>query len=133
MENDKNHLGTCVIRRVELQRGRNGFGFVIGGQKPCRIESLCSGGEAEKAGLRVGDVILEVNGFDVRDACQESIVTFVSLSQLKTSVTLLQSRLPPRSKTRLHRVSSHSCFGEMFATYQFQLELCKKNNFCCVL
>ncbi|CAF5201195.1 unnamed protein product, partial [Rotaria magnacalcarata] len=70
---------TYTPRTVVLQRGRKGFGFVLQGSRvagklfqPTRsfpalqfLDSIEKGSNAEKAGLKKNDYILEINGINV--------------------------------------------------------------------
>jgi C-terminal processing protease CtpA/Prc len=56
-----------------------GFGFVIRGSDPARVEQLEVDGAAARAGLRVGDAILKINGIDVRQASHTHLVKVISM------------------------------------------------------
>jgi len=56
-----NNCRTFTIERVD-----GSFGFVLRGHSPVCIESVLTGGPADRAGLRPGDGIVKLNGIDVR-------------------------------------------------------------------
>lgn len=120
----KHSITDHKVKTVELKRDGCGIGFVIGDEKPCIIKSVIKGGFAERAGLKVGDTILKVNGFDVSDACHESIITLVTLS--KVTMTLLESSEQSLScfhkaspSCALHRAVSTTCFGYSFLIFYY--------------
>ncbi|XP_062850150.1 regulator of G-protein signaling 12 isoform X2 [Trichomycterus rosablanca] len=69
-----------TVRRVELVRGRVGYGFTLAGQAPCILSGIMKGSSAYGAGLKPGDYILSVNGTDVSAASLESVVELIGSS-----------------------------------------------------
>ena len=57
-----------------MDRGSGGFGFTLSGNCPVFIRSVDPGGAASKAGLRLGDRILKLNGLDIRYISRNSYV-----------------------------------------------------------
>ena len=53
-------------RVVKVNRGHDQFGFTLSGNAPVFIRSVDEGGAAERAGLRAGDQILQLNGINIR-------------------------------------------------------------------
>lgn len=79
-----------TVRRVEIERGRVGYGFTVFGQAPCVLSGIMNGSPAHDAGLKPGDCVLSVNGTDVSAASHETVVeligsSFQSLSLLVSS------------------------------------------------
>lgn len=54
-----------ILPQVVIVRGPEGFGFTIFSDCPVRVQDLDSGGPAHSAGLRHGDVVLQLNGVSV--------------------------------------------------------------------
>ncbi|XP_021359852.1 delphilin-like isoform X2 [Mizuhopecten yessoensis] len=55
-----------IVKAVQVVRNGGNFGFVIKGNNPVFIETVDSGGAAERAGLQPGDLIMKLNGIDVK-------------------------------------------------------------------
>ncbi|XP_034540533.1 PDZ domain containing 3b isoform X2 [Notolabrus celidotus] len=77
----KNEMdATCKPRLCSLQKGPLGFGFNLGcvPQRPGTfISQMAFGGSGQSAGLRVGDVVMEVNGQNVEEKCVEDVIMLV--------------------------------------------------------
>ncbi|XP_073692473.1 regulator of G-protein signaling 12 isoform X2 [Garra rufa] len=69
-----------AVRRVEMERGRAGYGFTIAGQAPCVLRGIIKGSPAYSVGLRPGDRILRVNDTDVSEASHEVVVKLIGTS-----------------------------------------------------
>ncbi|XP_062372016.1 regulator of G-protein signaling 12-like [Sardina pilchardus] len=69
--------GQTGVKRVEMARGRAGYGFTLVGQRPCLLSGIVRGSPAEVIGLRPGDRVLSVNGTDVTDAPHETVVKLI--------------------------------------------------------
>lgn len=69
-----------TVRRVEMERGRAGYGFTMAGQAPCVLSGIMKGSPAHSVGLRPGDYILSVNGTDVSEAAHETVVELIGSS-----------------------------------------------------
>ncbi|XP_054611421.1 NHERF family PDZ scaffold protein 4b isoform X2 [Dunckerocampus dactyliophorus] len=68
-------------RVCSLQKGPLGFGFNLGcvPQRPGTfVSQVAAGSPGEKAGLNVGDVVVEVNWQNVEDQCLEDVVKLVT-------------------------------------------------------
>ncbi|XP_063042554.1 regulator of G-protein signaling 12 [Engraulis encrasicolus] len=68
------------VKRVEMARGRAGYGFTLVGQRPCLLSCIVRGSPAEVIGLRPGDRVLNVNGADVSEATHEAVVKLIGSS-----------------------------------------------------
>ncbi|XP_026873042.2 regulator of G-protein signaling 12 isoform X1 [Electrophorus electricus] len=73
-------LTSPIVRRVELERGRAGYGFTIAGQAPCLLSGIMKGSPSCTVGLSPGDYILGVNGRDVSEASYETVVELIGSS-----------------------------------------------------
>lgn len=78
----------CVISRIRtflLRRKRRSFGFKVRGGGPVFVSQLEEKGPAKLAGIRIGDMITEINATSVRE------MTFAQVEQLiNTSGSQLQ-------------------------------------------
>ncbi|CAH1799719.1 unnamed protein product [Owenia fusiformis] len=103
-------------RTVVLQKGKNGFGFVLRGAKSkdpsTRIldfqpttdypalqylDRVDPGGMAEKAGLQAGDFLLEINGENVISATHEHTVRLIMRSDDTLALRVVTVENPFRS------------------------------------
>uniref|UniRef100_A0A8D8Q0L3 Regulator of G-protein signaling loco n=2 Tax=Cacopsylla melanoneura TaxID=428564 RepID=A0A8D8Q0L3_9HEMI len=66
------------VRTVEVNRGKNGFGFTISGQQPCILSCINSGSPAEFAGLRAGDYLIAVCGQNVSKMPHDDVVRLIA-------------------------------------------------------
>ncbi|XP_015462793.3 regulator of G-protein signaling 12 isoform X1 [Astyanax mexicanus] len=71
---------SSTVRRVEMERGRAGYGFTMAGQAPCILRGIMKGSPAYSVGLRPGDYILSVNGTDVSKASHDNVVELIGSS-----------------------------------------------------
>lgn len=62
-----------------IPRGLNGFGFSIAGGSPTFVTELDPQGPALRAGLLVGDRILEANGVDLKTADIYAVAALVQV------------------------------------------------------
>ncbi|XP_017049565.1 uncharacterized protein LOC108093793 isoform X2 [Drosophila ficusphila] len=74
---------------LTVRKDGNGYGMKVSGDNPVFVESVKPGGAAEVAGLVAGDMILRVNGYEVR---QEKHPTVVGLIKASTTVELAVKR-----------------------------------------
>ena len=70
------------VRTVDITKGKNGFGFTISGQAPCMLSYIVSGSSAERAGLRLGDYLIAVNGQNVSKFQHDDVVSIIGVSKL---------------------------------------------------
>lgn len=60
---------------------RTGYGFLIdGSRKPLRISLVERGSMSQEAGLMSGDLLLKVNGHDVRESILQTVQSIISYS-----------------------------------------------------
>ncbi|XP_063991869.1 uncharacterized protein LOC135170204 isoform X1 [Diachasmimorpha longicaudata] len=76
-----------VTRNVRLRRrGASGFGFSLRGGREYAagfyVSDVQPGGEAHRAGLRVGDQIIRVNGYPVEDAVHQEVALLAKNQQV---------------------------------------------------
>ncbi|XP_075168419.1 rho guanine nucleotide exchange factor 2 isoform X2 [Haematobia irritans] len=74
---------------LTVRKDENGYGMKVSGDNPVFVESVKPGGAAQIAGLVAGDMILKVNGTEVRS---EKHPTVVSLIKASTIVELAVKR-----------------------------------------
>jgi len=65
------------VRMVEVNRGKNGFGFTISGQQPCILSCIVPGSPADQAGLRAGDYLVAVNNHNVSKLLHDDVVQLI--------------------------------------------------------
>lgn len=70
------------VRTVEINKGKNGFGFTISGQAPCILSCIVTGSPAERAGLRPGDFLIAVNSQNVSKAPHDDVARLIGISKL---------------------------------------------------
>ncbi|XP_018336270.1 protein shank isoform X2 [Agrilus planipennis] len=92
-------------RTVVLHRGRKGFGFILRGAKATSplmeltpsekcpalqyLDDVDPGGVADRAGLKKGDFLLEINNEDVSSASHEHVVDLIRKSGDLVSMTVV--------------------------------------------
>ncbi|KAK5643243.1 hypothetical protein RI129_007088 [Pyrocoelia pectoralis] len=92
-------------RTVILHKGRKGFGFILRGAKATSplmeltpsekfpalqyLDDVDPGGVADRAGLRKGDFLLEINNEDVSSASHEHVVDLIRKSGDLVSMTVV--------------------------------------------
>uniref|UniRef100_A0A671N8B0 Regulator of G protein signaling 12a n=1 Tax=Sinocyclocheilus anshuiensis TaxID=1608454 RepID=A0A671N8B0_9TELE len=84
-----------AVRRVELERGRAGYGFTIAGQAPCVLRGIIKGSSAYSIGLRPGDRILRMNDTDVSEAPHEVVVKLIGMSSQSLCLLVTSGDRPP--------------------------------------
>lgn len=65
------------VRMVEVNRGKNGFGFTISGQQPCILSCIVPGSPADLAGLRAGDYLVAVSNQNVSKLLHDDVVQLI--------------------------------------------------------
>ena len=82
-------------RTVILTRdSEHGFGFVAGSERPVIVRFVRSGGPSVNR-LMPGDLILKINGEDVRQASHERVVNLIRKSGDLVSLTVVTVTLSP--------------------------------------
>ncbi|CDW59211.1 regulator of G protein signaling loco [Trichuris trichiura] len=76
------------LRTVLLKRGSKGFGFSFAEQYPSCLSAVHAKGAASLAGLRVGDIVIALNGVDVQKASHRRIVDIVARSGSTLEITV---------------------------------------------
>ncbi len=84
-----------AVLRVEMERGRAGYGFTIAGQAPCVLQGIIKGSPAYSVGLRPGDRILRVNDTDVSEVLHEVVVKLVGTSSRSLCLLVTSGDRPP--------------------------------------
>lgn len=59
-------LSVPLGRTVQVMKGSGNFGLTLSGNAPVFIRSVDKGGASDKAGLRSGDQLLQLNGINIR-------------------------------------------------------------------
>ncbi|XP_033127668.1 uncharacterized protein LOC117125310 isoform X2 [Anneissia japonica] len=76
-------------RDICLKKKNNVFGFRIQRSRPVVVTEVDKGGAAEEAGIKVGDVILSLNGHDVSNAAHSDVVKHASSTNENDHLTLV--------------------------------------------
>lgn len=78
-------------RLVVMKRAEGGYGFNLHGERNVQagqsISAVDDGSEAQKAGLRVGDKVIEVNGMNIENMSHGDVVKRIKMNS--NEVTLL--------------------------------------------
>ena len=89
------------VRTVTLRRGGPGrgssFGLALRGDAPVFIRSVEFNSRAREAGLRSGDLILEVDGCNVRYASRYEVLELLNQSGAETTMVVVAGRLDLRT------------------------------------
>lgn len=85
-------------RRLHLVSGPDGFSFLLhvemttSGRKHHVLRNVDSGGTADKAGMKNGELLLEVNGESVEKLQHEKVVDLMRISGKQVSLTTISPR-----------------------------------------
>lgn len=87
------------VRTVSLRRGGRGssFGLTLRGDAPVFIRSVEFNSRAREAGLRSGDLILEVDGCNVRYASRYEVLELLNQSGVETTMVVVAGGLDLRT------------------------------------
>ncbi len=90
--------------------GDNRFGFTLVGQYPCQLVKIQHGSPADRAGIRSGDEVIEVNGVNVEDLKHNCVATFITPAS--NGVTELRIRRVVGPKTLKSGRNVHKSVSE---------------------
>lgn len=80
-------------RLVVMKRGPGGYGFNLHGERNVQagqtISAVDDGSEAQKAGLRVGDKVVEVNGQNVEKLSHSDVVKKIKMNDKEVSMLVI--------------------------------------------
>lgn len=80
-------------RLVVMKRGDGGYGFNLHGERNVQagqsISAVDDGSEAQKAGLRVGDKVVEVNGLNVEKVSHGDVVKRIKMNPNEVSMLVV--------------------------------------------
>ncbi|KAJ6633145.1 Rho guanine nucleotide exchange factor 12 [Pseudolycoriella hygida] len=62
---------------LTIHKDAGGYGMKVSGDNPVYVESVKAGGASQKAGLLEGDMILKVNGTNVRYSTHTNVVQLI--------------------------------------------------------
>ncbi|XP_029932818.1 regulator of G-protein signaling 12 isoform X2 [Myripristis murdjan] len=103
------------LRRVEVVRGRAGYGFTISGQRPCLLSGILEGSPADQVGLKQGDCIMSVNTNDVSTASHETVVQLIGSCKGPLQLVVLAE-----SRNMRNPILSDAGFGDSEGKSPFQ-------------
>lgn len=70
-----------LILELIIQKDKNGYGMKVSGENPVYVDSVKEGGAAYRAGLNAADMILRVNGHNVRYSTHGEVVQLMKATQ----------------------------------------------------
>lgn len=70
-----------LILELIIQKDKNGYGMKVSGENPVYVDSVKEGGAAFRAGLNAADMILRVNGHNVRYSTHGEVVQLMKATQ----------------------------------------------------
>lgn len=80
-------------RLVVMKRGPGGYGFNLHGERNVQagqtISAVDDGSEAQRAGLRVGDKVVEVNGLNVEKMSHSDVVKRIKMNEKEVSMLVI--------------------------------------------
>lgn len=69
------------ILELIIQKDKYGYGMKVSGENPVFVDSVKEGGAAYRAGLHAADMILRVNGHNVRYSTHAEVVQLMKATQ----------------------------------------------------
>jgi hypothetical protein len=70
-----------LILELVINKDKNGYGMKVSGENPVFVDSVKEGGAAGRAGLNAADMILRVNGHNVRYSTHAEVVQLMKATQ----------------------------------------------------
>lgn len=70
-----------LILELIIEKDKNGYGMKVSGENPVFVDSVKDGGAAHRAGLNAADMILRVNGQNVRYSSHAEVVQLMKATQ----------------------------------------------------
>lgn len=70
-----------LILELIIEKDKNGYGMKVSGENPVFVDSVKDGGAAHRAGLNASDMILRVNGHNVRVSTHAEVVHLMKATQ----------------------------------------------------
>lgn len=70
-----------LILELVINKDKNGYGMKVSGENPVFVDSVKEGGTAGRAGLNAADMILRVNGQNVRYSTHAEVVQLMKATQ----------------------------------------------------
>lgn len=71
-----------MILELSIHKDKNGYGMKVSGENPVFVDSVKDGGAAHRAGLNAADMILRVNGQNVRYSTHAEVVQLMKATQI---------------------------------------------------
>lgn len=70
-------LQQFTAMRISLKRTVDGFGFLCNKDNNCTVKYVSKGSDADKAGIKPGDMLKSVNDFTVADIHADDLTRFI--------------------------------------------------------
>ncbi|KAL5274603.1 ARHGEF12 family protein [Megaselia abdita] len=87
-------INSTKLLSLTINKDSNGYGMKVSGDNPVYVESVKNGGASEKAGLVAGDMILKVNGNEVRSETHKIVVNLIKSQPIVNLTVKRQCKLP---------------------------------------
>lgn len=71
----------ALVLELVIHKDKNGYGMKVSGENPVFVDSVKDGGAAYRAGLHAADMILRVNGHNVRFSSHAEVVQLMKATQ----------------------------------------------------
>ena len=95
-------------KEVRVPRLEDGFGFSIKGEFPVVVAAVDSVCPAERAGVRSGDVLIQVQGQDVRWCSHERIIQLVRSAGVELCLWLVTPKALPKLESESALVDNNA-------------------------
>ena len=109
-----------VPRLVVMKRGPGGYGFNLHGERNVQagqtISAVDDGSEAQKAGLRVGDKVVEVNGVNVEKMSHSDVVKKIKMNDKEVSMLVIDHITEAYLKQEGRPITADMC--NLMSVYQ---------------